>query len=124
MRQFFPSIFEIVQIHRHNKDVHKNLYRNKNGIQLNCVENLPNDYKRPPGFSLVPTLLNASMQNKCIDSRQLQSQYRQQQQHQLIPNSSKAPNAGNVTKSTATTSSSSSQILYGNSQKAKHEMSR
>lgn len=98
----------------HNKEVHSNLYRNKNGIHLNSTENLPTDYKRPPGFSLVPTLLNASMQNKCIDGRQ-------QLTHQ------KPPQHSNASKSTTTASNASakstSQITYNN-HTSKNEMSR
>lgn len=52
------------QIHMQNQDVHKNLRRNKTGIRLDSVENLSPSYKRPPGFSLVPTLLGAAMQTK------------------------------------------------------------
>lgn len=52
------------QIHMQNQDVHKNLRRNKTGIRLDSVENLSPLYKRPPGFSLVPTLLGTAMQTK------------------------------------------------------------
>lgn len=43
-----------------NQDVHKNLRRNKSGIRLSTVEPLPSTYIRPPGFFLVPKLLNSS----------------------------------------------------------------
>lgn len=49
------------QIHMLNQDVHKNLRRNKSGIHLESVDNPGNNYKRPPGFSLVPTLLGSSV---------------------------------------------------------------
>lgn len=50
-----------------NQEVHKNLRRNKTGIRVDQIENLSPTYKRPPGFTLLPTLLNASMQNKSLD---------------------------------------------------------
>lgn len=50
-----------------NQEVHKNLRRNKTGIHVDRIERLAPDYKRPPGFTLLPTLLNASMQNKSLD---------------------------------------------------------
>lgn len=50
-----------------NQEVHKNLRRNKTGIRVDRIECLSPDYKRPPGFTLLPTLLNASMQNKSLD---------------------------------------------------------
>lgn len=50
-----------------NQEVHKNLRRNKTGIHVDRIENLSPSYKRPPGFTLLPTLLNASMQNKSLD---------------------------------------------------------
>lgn len=46
-----------------NQDVHKNMRRNKSGIRLDQVENLSSSYKRPPGFSLMPTLLGSTSQN-------------------------------------------------------------
>lgn len=50
-----------------NQEVHKNLRRNKTGIHVDRIEKLSPSYKRPPGFTLLPTLLNASMQNKSLD---------------------------------------------------------
>lgn len=50
-----------------NQEVHKNLRRNKAGIHVDRIEKLSPSYKRPPGFTLLPTLLNASMQNKSLD---------------------------------------------------------
>lgn len=55
------------QVHLLNQEVHKNLRRNKAGIHVDRIEALSPDYKRPPGFTLLPTLLNASMQNKTLD---------------------------------------------------------
>lgn len=40
-----------------NQDIHKNLRRNKHGIRLEDIEPLSSNYKRPPGFSIVPNLL-------------------------------------------------------------------
>lgn len=44
-------------IHLLNQEVHKNLRRNKPGLRLEEIEVLPHDYRRPPGFVLVPGLL-------------------------------------------------------------------
>lgn len=54
-------------MHLLNQEVHKNLGRNKAGIHVDRIEGLSPNYKRPPGFTLLPTLLNASMQNKSLD---------------------------------------------------------
>lgn len=54
-------------MHLLNQEVHKNLRRNKSGIHVDRIEPLSPDYKRPPGFTLLPTLLNAAMQNKTLD---------------------------------------------------------
>lgn len=43
-----------------NQEVHKNLRFNKPGIQLNNIGEVPKDYKRPPGFSLIPSLLGSN----------------------------------------------------------------
>lgn len=47
-------------IHMLNQDVHKNLRLNKLGIPLNNIGALPQDYRRPPGFSLIPSLLGSN----------------------------------------------------------------
>lgn len=44
-------------VHMLNQEIHKNLRATKTGIPLDAIEKLPNDYKRPPGFVLVPGLL-------------------------------------------------------------------
>lgn len=44
-------------LHMLNQEVHKNLRQNKSGIPIKSIDKLPADYKRPPGFSLVPGLL-------------------------------------------------------------------
>lgn len=46
-------------VHLMNQDVHKILRKNKSGIPLNLLNKLPADYKRPPGFVLVPGLLGS-----------------------------------------------------------------
>lgn len=45
------------------QEVHKNLRKNKRGIPMEKIEHLPMNYKRPPGFSLVPTLLSSTSSN-------------------------------------------------------------
>lgn len=44
-------------IHMLNEELHKNLRRNKQGVRQDKIEPLHPEYKRPPGFSLVPGLL-------------------------------------------------------------------
>lgn len=44
-------------IHMLNEELHKNLRRNKFGVRHEKVEPLHPEYKRPPGFTLVPGLL-------------------------------------------------------------------
>lgn len=46
-------------VHLMNQDVHKILRKNKSGIPMNLLNKLPSDYKRPPGFVLVPGLLGS-----------------------------------------------------------------
>lgn len=46
-------------IHLLNEELHKNLRRNKIGVRNDRIEPLHPDYKRPPGFSLVPGLLGS-----------------------------------------------------------------
>lgn len=45
-------------------EIHKNLRQNKIGIPLNHIERLPPDYRRPPGFSLIPSLLGSFPRNE------------------------------------------------------------
>lgn len=47
-------------IHMLNQDVHKNLRLNKPGVPLNKITPPPKDYRRPPGFSLIPSLLGSN----------------------------------------------------------------
>ncbi|KFB46475.1 myosin iii [Anopheles sinensis] len=44
-------------VHMLNQEAHKNLRVNKAGVPLEAIEKLPGDYRRPPGFVLVPGLL-------------------------------------------------------------------
>ncbi|XP_055693301.1 myosin-IIIb-like isoform X2 [Lutzomyia longipalpis] len=46
-------------VHLLNQEIHKNLRRNKPPVRLEEVDKFPPDYKRPPGFVLVPGLLGA-----------------------------------------------------------------
>ncbi|XP_059607576.1 myosin-IIIb-like isoform X2 [Phlebotomus argentipes] len=46
-------------VHLLNQEMHKNMRRNKPPVRLEEVEKLLPDYKRPPGFVLVPGLLGA-----------------------------------------------------------------
>lgn len=46
-------------VHLMNQDVNKILRKNKSGIPLSMLNKLPPDYKRPPGFLLVPGLLGS-----------------------------------------------------------------
>lgn len=78
-------------MHLLNQEVHKNLRRNKAGIHVDRIEALSPDYKRPPGFTLLPTLLNASMQNKTLDknARRHSNLIEQPEQQQRQPSSNK-----------------------------------
>lgn len=79
-------------MHLLNQEVHKNLRRNKSGIHVDRIEALSPDYKRPPGFTLLPTLLNASLQNKTLDKnarRHFIEQPEQQQQQRGQQSSNK-----------------------------------
>lgn len=75
-------------MHLLNQEVHKNLRRNKTGIHVDRIEALSPDYKRPPGFTLLPTLLNASMQNKTLDKNARRHFIEQPEQQQRAQQSS------------------------------------
>lgn len=47
-------------LHVLNQEVHKNLRSNKPGLPLSRIGELPQNYKRPPGFSLIPSLLGSN----------------------------------------------------------------
>lgn len=104
-----------------NQEVHKNLRRNKNGIHLDRIENLSPSYKRPAGFTLVPTLLNAAaaMQNKNVEieksSPRHHHHYRDRQQMPAVPNMQKPP--------TTATTKIQSQMMHSNHQ-SRNEMIR
>lgn len=57
------EFIERFQVHMLNQDVHKNLRRNKSGIRLDDIEKLTDNYKRPPGFTLIPNLLGTAKVN-------------------------------------------------------------
>lgn len=76
-----------------NQEVHKNLRRNKIGVNMDRIEDLPSNYERPAGFTVIPTLLNASMQNKSIDVN-IRNLYPKHQQPQNKEKSTK--NSSNV----------------------------
>lgn len=69
-------------VHILNQEIHRNLRQNKKGIPISRIENLPPDYRRPPGFSIVPNLLGSkhhavdqmkkSSNVESIDSEELQ----------------------------------------------------
>ncbi|CRL04515.1 CLUMA_CG017591, isoform A [Clunio marinus] len=48
------------KLHILNQNVHKNLRNNKSGIPLSRIGDVPRDYRRPPGFSIVPNLLGTN----------------------------------------------------------------
>ncbi|XP_013191306.2 myosin-IIIb [Amyelois transitella] len=45
------------QVHNKNQEVHKNLRRNKPGVRLQAVQRPPDEYRAPPGFTLVPAIV-------------------------------------------------------------------
>lgn len=47
-------------VHMMNQAAHKNLRDNKAGVPLSHIGGLPHDYRRPPGFSLIPSLLGSN----------------------------------------------------------------
>jgi hypothetical protein len=50
-----------------NQEVHKYLRRNKAGIRLNEIEDVPEDYIRPEGFKRIKSIL------QCRNSNQLEN---------------------------------------------------
>uniref|UniRef100_A0A182WDQ6 non-specific serine/threonine protein kinase n=1 Tax=Anopheles minimus TaxID=112268 RepID=A0A182WDQ6_9DIPT len=60
-------------VHMLNQEVHKNLRVNKAGVPLEAIEKLPNDYRRPPGFVLVPGLLGTVPGGDCAKYSSLRS---------------------------------------------------
>lgn len=74
-----------------NQEVHKNLRRNKPGIHVDRIEKLSPNYKRPPGFTLLPTLLSASMQNKSLDKSARQQLDKSPQKYSASKSSTPLP---------------------------------
>uniref|UniRef100_A0A182Q3R7 non-specific serine/threonine protein kinase n=1 Tax=Anopheles farauti TaxID=69004 RepID=A0A182Q3R7_9DIPT len=60
-------------VHMLNQEVHKNLRVNKAGVPLESIEKLPSDYRRPPGFVLVPGLLGTVPGGDCAKYSSLRS---------------------------------------------------
>ncbi|XP_061511174.1 myosin-IIIb isoform X2 [Anopheles gambiae] len=60
-------------VHMLNQEVHKNLRVNKAGVPLDAIEKLPSDYRRPPGFVLVPGLLGTVPGGDCAKYSSLRS---------------------------------------------------
>ncbi|XP_068626499.1 myosin-IIIb-like isoform X4 [Battus philenor] len=64
------------QAHYRNQDIHKNLRRNKPGIRLINVERPPEEYRAPPGFSLIPAMVKGHPTQLDRDASRL-SRYQQ-----------------------------------------------
>ncbi|XP_052862446.1 myosin-IIIb [Anopheles cruzii] len=60
-------------VHLLNQEVHRNLRVNKSGVPLETIEKLPHDYRRPPGFVLVPGLLGTVPGGDCAKYSSLRS---------------------------------------------------
>lgn len=63
-------------IHMLNEELHKNLRRNKGGVRNEKIEPLHPEYKRPPGFSLVPGLLGI-VPGKEVDVKKIRNSSRE-----------------------------------------------
>ncbi|CAK1601925.1 unnamed protein product [Parnassius mnemosyne] len=61
------------QAHYRNQDVHKNLRRNKPGIRLIDVERPPDEYRPPPGFTLIPAIVKGQPSQVERDASRLSS---------------------------------------------------
>ncbi|XP_045527371.1 myosin-IIIb-like isoform X3 [Pieris brassicae] len=61
------------RIHNRNQEIHKNLRRNKSGIHLSDIRKPPEDYRPPPGFTLVPAIIRGQPSHLEIDSSRLSS---------------------------------------------------
>ncbi|CAH2050292.1 unnamed protein product, partial [Iphiclides podalirius] len=61
------------QAHYKNQDVHKNLRRNKPGIHLINVERPPEEYRPPPGFTLIPAIVKGQQSKIEQDASRLSS---------------------------------------------------
>ncbi|KOB74379.1 putative myosin IIIA [Operophtera brumata] len=60
-------------VHNKNQEVHKNLRRNKPGIRLKEVLQPPDEYRPPPGFTLVPAILRGQPSQVERDASRLSS---------------------------------------------------
>lgn len=67
-----------------NQDVHKNLRRNKGGIRLDDIEKLSDNYKRPPGFTLIPNLLGTAGKVNSNQQAQRKSSYFDHVQEEMM----------------------------------------
>lgn len=93
---------------------------------MDRIENLSPDYKRPPGFTLLPTLLTASMQNKSLDKRRHHNhteRVQQQQQEQPSKPSNKFASVVSKFNSKSSQADVSSQMIRHRPQ-SKNEMLR
>ncbi|XP_013176841.1 PREDICTED: myosin-IIIb-like isoform X2 [Papilio xuthus] len=61
------------QAHFRNQDIHKNLRRNKPGIRLINIERPPDEYRAPPGFSLIPAIVKGNLTQVERDASRLSS---------------------------------------------------
>ncbi|XP_052758788.1 myosin-IIIb-like isoform X2 [Galleria mellonella] len=64
------------QVHNKNQELHKNLRRNKPGIRLQDVQRPPEEYRQPPGFTLVPAIIRGQPSQVERDASRL-SRYQQ-----------------------------------------------
>ncbi|XP_059045349.1 myosin-IIIb-like isoform X2 [Achroia grisella] len=61
------------QVHNKNQELHKNLRRNKPGIRLHDVQRPPDEYRQPPGFTLVPAIIRGQPSQVERDASRLSS---------------------------------------------------
>ncbi|XP_063839620.1 myosin-IIIb-like isoform X4 [Ostrinia nubilalis] len=61
------------RVHDKNQEVHKNLRRNKPGIRLHDVQRPPDEYRPPPGFTLVPAIVRGQPSQLEQDASRLSS---------------------------------------------------
>lgn len=72
----------IFQVHMENQEAHKNLRRNKKGVSVDKIEPLPVNYKRPAGFTLIPTLLGTNRDP--LDASNRKSSYYESIQDEVL----------------------------------------
>ncbi|KAL4703000.1 hypothetical protein ACJJTC_008778 [Scirpophaga incertulas] len=61
------------QVHDKNQEIHKNLRRNKPSIRLQDVQRPPDEYRPPPGFTLVPAIIRGQPSQLEQDASRLSS---------------------------------------------------